>query len=175
MFNAAGTVPVIIDDVTFAESKFSQGANDFDVCVHVVHKDDANQADWWRGEVSQNYGKGNFASMTQAEITLMTLGKIGFQGNELATLAEQIKGKETVATIKETEKDGKVYYNIRYIGPSGGDTPQAITTEAMQARISAMFGGGAAAPATAQPAPAPAAPAAANPFGGGGNPFAPKG
>lgn len=179
MFNSAGTFKAKIDDVKFAEPKFAQGANDFDICVHVISDD--GQSDWWRGEVSQNYGKGTFATMTQAEITMKTLRSIGFEGEDLTTLKEQVVGREIPVTIKETVKDGKTYHNIHYIG-GGGDQPVEIDAYSVKKRIAAMFGGAAdeaPAQAAAKPTPSPfgkpaaattAAPAAAtapktsNPF-----------
>ena len=161
MFTAAGPVKVKIDDVKFAEPKFAQGPNDFDICVHVVAVEDSAQSDWWRGEVSQNYGKGNFATQTQAEITMMTLRKVGFEGDDLTQLASQIVGKETVAMIKSREHEGKVYYSVQYIGSGGGDQPVEIDVATMQSKLSAMFGDGS---AKAAPEPAPAAKSAVNPF-----------
>jgi hypothetical protein len=103
--------------------------------------------------------------MTQAEITMQTLRKIGFEGNDLTELKDQVAGREIPVTIKSTEKDGRVFFNIQYIGAGGEDHPQEIDAATMKSRLSALFGG--AADATAQK-PA-AAPAAAKPSG---NPFA---
>ena len=188
MFKAAGMVMAVIDDVKFAEPKFAVGANDFDICVHVTHAEDPAQADWWRGEVSQNYGKANFATLTQAQITMQTLRKVGFEGNDLTTLKEQIVGKQTPVMIKTSEKDGKIYHNVQYIGPGGGDHPQEIDETTMKARIAALFGGAADDAKPQTPPSAPAAPkqktapdATRNPFGNPAatgaakpNPFAPK-
>jgi hypothetical protein len=165
MFQKAGPVTVILGEVRFAEPKFAKGPNDFDICVQCTNAEDAAQVDWWRGEVSQNYGKGNFATMTQAEITLLTLRKCGFEGSDLTTLEEQVKGKHVPAMIKEREYEGKKYYDIQYIGASGGNAPEkVISADVVKARVAALFGGGAAqaAPAPAAPAPPIPAPAAAS-------------
>jgi len=175
MFSAAGDINVKIIETMIAEPKWDnapEGA--FDVCLKVQAIDDPNQADWWRGEVSNQYGKGNFADRTQAQLTFETLGKIGFQGNDLTTLDQQLLNKETVAHIKANEaKDGsgKVFYNVSWLGEGSGSTPKAIDQAEMQRRVSAMFGGGAAAaPApAAAPDPQPAPPVASAPAG---NPFA---
>ncbi len=157
-FTAAGTVKVKIEEVVFAEPKFAQGPNDFDICIRVSAVDDPQQTDWWRGEMSENYGRGNFATMKQGEITMLTLKKIGFDGSDLTTLANAIVGKETTANIKATERDDRTYYNVSYLG-GGGDQPVAIDSGTMQARLAALTGGGAttqqAQPqqAAAQPAP----------------------
>jgi len=188
MFTAEGTIIGVVDGVIFAEPKFSQGPHDFDICIHLHAKEDEAQADYWRGEVSANYGKGNFANMTQAEITMKTLRNIGFEGDDVTTLEDQIMGKEIPVTVKASEKDGRTFYNIKYIGAGGGDRPVGIDKDAVKSRISALFGSGAAetaAPAEEAPAPKPtpkpaAAAKPANPFGGapaaaattGKNPFA---
>lgn len=187
MFQAAGQVTVVLGEVKFAESKFGNDPNAFDICIHCTHADDPNQADWWRGEVSQNYGRGNFATMKQAEIAMQTLHKAGFEGNDLTTLEKQLTGKKVPAMIKENpakDGSGKVFYNISYIGGGGGGNApgadEVINAGDMQARLQRMFGGGggaAPAQAPAQPAPQAAPPAQAkNPFagasGGGKNPFA---
>ena len=51
MFNKAGTFPVEITQVIFAEAKFSQDPNAFDVCVEVKTED--GQMDWQRYEFLQ--------------------------------------------------------------------------------------------------------------------------
>ena len=170
-FRAAGPVTVIMGDVKFAEPKFAKGENDFDICIHIVNVEDEAQSDWWRGEVSQNYGTGNFKSMTQAEITMKTLRNVGFEGDDLTQLKTQLAGKKIPAMIKESAKDGKTYYNVHYIGGSG-EQPVAIDAEVMKKRIAALFGGAApepkAAPAAATPPPAttpPPAAAKSGPFG----------
>ena len=159
-----------IDDVKFAEPKFAQGANDFDVCVRVVAIDDPAQADWWRGEVSENYGKGNFQDMKQSEITLMTLRRVGFEGDDLTTLARQIVGTETTATIKAREYDGKTYYDVSYIGEAAGQMREIDLSE-MQARLQAHIGGNDADSDATDQAPRPTAKAAKS-TGTKSNPFA---
>lgn len=157
MFNSAGTHKAIIDDVKFAEPKFSEGPNDFDICIHVHKVEDESQSDWWRGEVSQNYGKGNAATKTQAELTMGTLRKIGFDGEDLTTLKDQLCGKEIPVTIKASEKDGKTYYNIQYLG-GGGGIQNEIDASSVSARVAALFGG------QSKPKSAPTIPSASNPF-----------
>ena len=191
MFTQAGQVKVKIEDVKFATAKFAQGPSDFDICIMVSNIDDPAQVDWWRGEISADYGKGNFASMTQAEIAMKTLHNIGFEGGDLSTLKDQLVGKETTAMIKAvpSKKDeSKIFYNIQYLGSgSGGNEPkpeEELDVADVKNRISALFGG--AADVAEKPAPAPkpapkaepkketpkpAAPAG-NPFGNAKNPFA---
>ena len=174
-FRQAGQVTVVIDDVKYAEPKFAKGDNDFDICVHIVNVEDEAQSDWWRGEISQEYGKGNFASMTQAEITMKTLRGIGFEGDDLTQLKTQLAGKKIPAMIKESKPnaEGKTFFNVQYIG-GGGDHPVEIDADVMKKRMAALFGGAAAAteakpePAKATPPPATTTPPAAaksGPFG----------
>ena len=141
MFQSEGTFKVTIDEIMIAESKFATGPNDFDICVRVTHIDDPSQTDWWRGEVSDNYGKGNFATQMQKEITMARLRRLGFDGDDISQLEEQLVGKETVATIKSREYEGKVYYDIKSLG-AGGNTPAPLDKDEAKARIAAMFGGG---------------------------------
>ena len=153
MFQAAGQVMVVVDDVKLAEPRFSKLDDAFDVCLHLVSKDDPGQADWWHGEVSQDYGTGNYATTTRAESTGKTLASVGFEGSDLSTLKDQMIGKEFPAMIKAApQQDGKVFYNVQYIG-SGGNDPIEIDAATMQKRLASQFGN--AAPATAAPAPAP--------------------
>ena len=158
-FRQAGAVTAVVDDVKFAEPKFAKGENDFDICVHIVHAEDEGQSDWWRGEVSQEYGKGNFANMTQAEITMKTLRSIGFEGEDLTQLKAQLAGKKIPAMIKESKPnaEGKVFFNVQYIG-GGGDHPVEIDAGAMKKRMAALFGGGAAAAAETKTEPAKVTP-----------------
>jgi len=173
MFTKAGPHSVIIQDVKFAEPKFAEGANDFDIAIRVTNVENEAESDWARLEVSQDPGKGNFATMTQAEITLKTLRNLGYEGDDLTTLKTQLVGKKTTAMIKEsTGKDGtKIFYNVQYIGGGSANEPEEIDDATMKARVAALFGGAAAPAEATAPAPAPApAPAAAapkgNPFGG---------
>jgi len=170
MFQKAGTFQCRIDEIKFAEPRFATDPNAFDVCIHVVNIEDEAQADWWRGEFSENFGKGNFATKTQKEITMLTLRKVGFEGDDLTALDEQLVGKEVPATIKEREYQGKSYFDVAYIGDRGAGIKE-LDKDEMKRRLSALSGGGGVAPVAAQPAAQSAAPAqaAAKPAG---NPFA---
>ena len=164
MFTSEGTFAVVITEACTAEPKFAQ-APAFDVCLKVKDKNDPSQEDWWRGEVSSRYGLGNFASQTQAEITFNALAKIGFQGGQDYSRIAELVGTETSATTKGSAPaaDGKVWYNVRYLGDSGS-APAAIEGTDANSRmqqVMGMIGKGAAAPAAA-PAAQPA-----NPFGAG--------
>jgi hypothetical protein len=160
MFTKAGDIKVKVMATCLAEPKFeSAGPNGFDVCLQVQDVTDPNQSDWWRGEVSPNYGKGTFSDRTQAQITLATLEKVGFKGGNDLSRLDELVGAETVAHI-ELSADGK-YHNIKWIG-TGGNAPKAIDMATAAARFKALMGTQGqqqAAPATAPaPAPAPAAP-----------------
>lgn len=160
MFNEEGRMVGKVLEVCFAEPKFATGPDDFDICLHIQKVDDPNQSDWWRGEMSQNYGKGNFASMTQAEITMQSLRRVGFEDEDLTLLEEQLVGKEIPFFVKKTEReDGKVFFNIKYIGPGGGDIPKPIE-ENVNDRLARLMGGSGGNARTR----ASSAPAAINPF-----------
>jgi hypothetical protein len=162
MFTTAGSIVCKIDDVKFAEPKFAKGPSDFDICIHGTSVADPNQGDYWRGEMSQNYGKGNYASMTQAQITMQTLRKLGFEGDDLTTLAEQLNGKTVPFHVEASEPNasGKVFHNVKYL--ELGQSIEEIDHNTVNARLAALISGGAATPPP-QTTAAPAA-AASNPF-----------
>jgi hypothetical protein len=158
MFKAEGRFPVVITDVCFADPKFAKdipGA--FDVCVKVRHKDDPAQEDYWYGEYSTRYGVGVVSDKTQIQLTMNTLHEIGFVGNDLSTLKDQLVGKETFATTKAaTSTQGNTFYNVKYLGSGGGNEPKPISQEEMFRRAKMMM-----------EAPAAQAPAqGSNPFAG---------
>lgn len=115
MFNREDTFDVTIKRAVIAESKFNDDPDSFDVCIQVEAED--GQADWWRGEVSRRYGRGNLATKTQAQITLDALEKVGLPGRDLAKLNELV-GKTTTAVVKATVKNNVCYYNVQYLGAS---------------------------------------------------------
>ena len=173
MFTKEGPHQVILGDVIFAEAKFAKDdANAFDICIRVTNKANEAESDWARLEMSANYGKGSFSDRTQAQISWDTLAKLGFEGDDLTTIGEQLTGKEATVQVKagKPTEDGKVFYNVSYFVTGGGNEPNAITPDVMKARLAALMGGAAAETAPAMPPPVAApATAAAKP-----SPFAPK-
>jgi hypothetical protein len=159
MFTKAGDFKVKIIAQCLSDPKFdSAGPGAFDVCLHLQDVADATQNEWWHGEMSQNYGKGSFSDRTQAQITLGTLEKIGFVGGQDMTRLEELIGKETIAHVDSSmSKDGKTYFNVKWIG-GGGTAPTAISKDEVKRRMAALMGN-VAAPATSAPAAATAAPA----------------
>ena len=157
-FQAEGEFPVTIKKAQLSLPRFATGPNDFDVSLRV--EDNEGHSDWWHGEVSDTYGKGSFSNMTQKQITMATLARIGLPDGDLARIEELI-GVETVAYVKASESKGVTYYNIRGLGSGGADVTPLDPDDAKR-RIAAMFG----VPAPAQAAPAAASPAVRrNPFG----------
>lgn len=153
-FQSEDSLEVTITDALISTSKFSP--NDpvaFDVCIQV--RDDAGHEDWWRGEVSQAYGKGNFADRTQAQITAATLHEIGLpnlpNGAPDFKALPSLVGNRCVATTKGSTKDGKTYYNVRYIGMGGSTRPQALSEADVAARMQRLFGAGVQQPQFQQP------------------------
>ena len=136
MFTKAGDFKVKIVETCLADPKFeTAGPNAFDVCLRVETED--NQGDWWHGEISHNYGKGNFASQTQAQITLERLAKLGFQGGNDLSRLDELKGVETMAHV-EASPDGK-YFNLKWIG-TGGAAPKGISMDEAAKRMKAIMG-----------------------------------
>lgn len=181
-FQAEGNFAVIIRQAKLAEPKFAKPPA-FDVVIEV--EDAEGHKDWWRGEISQEYGKGNKSSQTQAHITMETLTKLGLPGNDLTQIGCLVNVQtEAWVTESKPNNEGKTFFNVRGLGGGGGEKIDEIDPGTLQARIAALFGQPAAAAVTqaAPPAAVPtAAPAAkANPFGAGSpaparaNPFSPK-
>lgn len=167
-FTEAKTYEVEIVEAFLAAPKFSKEEGAFDVAVLV--RDAEGHEDYWRGEISSEWGKGNFSDRTQAEITLLTLKNVGWQhGTDFSKIGELV-GTKTTATVKE--RDG--YYNISYIG-SSGQKPQKLDDGEMKARLAnvASFFPGQEQSRPEKPAPAAQKSAAADETseGGGDNPF----
>ncbi|MEI3002743.1 MAG: hypothetical protein V8T86_17955 [Victivallis sp.] len=164
MFKAEGTYDVVITRAILGESKFCKDAGAFDVCIEVQ---DANGvSDWWRGEYSNRPGVGNAAGKVQWEMTMATLTKIGLPSDNLfehlqadadgtATIPALV-GIQTTATVKTTERDGKIYHNVQYLGDGGG--PKGMNL----GNLLAMYGM-TAQPVQQQPIQQPAAQPAAMP------------
>lgn len=151
-FTRAGQVSVIMGEVKFAEPKFSKDPNAFDICIRVTDANDPSQTDWARLEMSGDYGKGNFSSRTQAQISMDTLLKLGFEGEDLSTLETQLKGKNALVMIKENESKtdaDKKFFNVQYF-VTGGFEPVEIDKNSMKAKIAALnlFGARADTPST---------------------------
>jgi hypothetical protein len=160
MFTQTGNIPVVIGAIVPTDSRFSRDPNAFDICVHVTAAN--GDTDHVRLEFSGEYGKGNFANRTQAAISMDTLIKLGFEGDDLSILfgdANPLAGK--AATVHaETSKpnaEGKTFINVRYF-VTGGAALEPIAADSVKARMAALLGG-----AGDSQAPKPTA-AAGNPF-----------
>lgn len=148
MFKTAGSFTGTVREVIFAEPKFAKDdANAFDICLRIEGPE--GQSDWWRGEMSNKYGRGNFSNKKQTQITIENLRRIGFEGNDLTQLEKQLVGKEIPFTVEAREYDGKTYYDIKYIGDDF--RPKEIEGKSISERLKALKGG-AEAPATPPPA-----------------------
>lgn len=158
MFKSEGNFNVVITRAILAEPKFCKDPGAFDVCIEV--QDEHGNSDWWRGEWSGQYGKGNFANRQQWQLTLESLKKIGLPNDDLFSNLQSdadgvasipcLVGAQTTATVKMTEKDGKTYYNVHYLG-DGGNAPKGLNLDSLLAAY------GVTAPAAPQVQPQPAA------------------
>jgi len=152
MFYSEGNFTGKVMQVVLAESRFSPNDPDaFDICIQVEGPecDGRKQNGWWRGEVSGKYGRGNFSNKTQYEITMDALRQVGFEGDDLSKLEDQLKGKEINYKVESREWDGKTYYDVKYIG--GGDyAPKAISSESVAEKLQRLKA------KTASDAPSPA-------------------
>lgn len=158
MFKSEGIFNVVITRAILAEPKFCKDPGAFDVCIEV--QDEHGNSDWWRGEWSGQYGKGNFANRQQWQLTLESLKKVGLPNDDLFSNLQSdadgvasipcLVGAQTTATVKMTEKDGRIYYNVHYLG-DGGNAPKGLNLDSLLAAY------GVTAPAAPQVQPQPAA------------------
>lgn len=158
MFKSEGIFNVVITRAILAEPKFCKDPGAFDVCIEV--QDEHGNSDWWRGEWSGQYGKRNFANRQQWQLTLESLKKVGLPNDDLFSNLQSdedgvasipcLVGAQTTATVKMTEKDGKIYYNVHYLG-DGGNVPKGLNLDSLLAAY------GVTAPAAPQVQPQPAA------------------
>ena len=174
MFTKAGDIKVKIIETCLAECKFENAAavGGFDVCIKVEDVADPAQTDWWRGEFSPNFGQGKLSDRTQAQITLQSLERLGFEGGQDFSRLDELVGKETVAHI-EVSADGK-YHNLKWLG-TGGNAPKKLDPAEAAKRMKAIMGGVATtAPSTTRAATevlAATAPTATKPASAVKNPF----
>lgn len=158
MFKSEGIFNVVITRAILAEPKFCKDPGAFDVCIEV--QDEHGNSDWWRGEWSGQYGKGNFANRQQWQLTLESLKKVGLPNDDLFSNLQSdadgvasipcLVGAQTTATVKMTERDGKIYHNVHYLG-DGGNAPKGLNLDSLLAAY------GVTAPAAPQVQPQPAA------------------
>jgi hypothetical protein len=166
MFTKAGDIKVKIVEAILADCKFDNDKNvgGFDVAVKVQAEDGENG--WWQSAVSVNIPDGawNKDRETNVKLTQKALAKIGFEGGADYSRIAELVGKDTVATVKEREYDGKKYFDVKYLG-DGGFGPKAIDTNEAILRYKKMMAGGGSSTATAATAkPATSAASTKNPF-----------
>ena len=159
MFNREGEFKVKVIEAMIAEPKFATDPA-FDVAIRVecIEGDCAGMSDWWRGEISNNYGKGTMSNRMACEITLENLKKLGWKNDYDFTNVHTLVGTETTAVVEAAsskKNDGKIFYNVKYLGDSSSKPVAVIDPRARMARL---FGG-----AQVQPS---APPPPVNPFGG---------
>lgn len=154
-FKEEGAFPVTIQEAFMANPKFSKEQGAFDIAIKVA--DDQGHEDYWRGEISSEWGKGNFSDQTQAQITMKQLQRLGWNHGVDFSKLDTLVGVQTVANVKAKEgNDGNTYYNITFLG-EGGDNPQPLSDQEKQQKLAAAqkFFPNAEQPA-AQPAQQPA-------------------
>lgn len=171
-FTTSGDKLVTLGEVRFSDPKFSKDPNAFDVCIKVTATANLAEEDWARLEMSSDYSKLESRShMTQAQVSMETLAKLGFEGSDLTTLQKQLAGRDAVAHFGESKPNdkGQVFINFKYF-KTGGSEPVAVDESVVKARMAALFGAKAdataSAPATtAAQKPTPTTSAAkSNPF-----------
>lgn len=170
MFKSEGIFNVVITRAILAEPKFCKDPGAFDVCIEV--QDEHGNSDWWRGEWSGQYGKGNFANRQQWQLTLESLKKVGLPNDDLFSNLQSdadgvasipcLVGSQTTATVKMTEKDGKIYYNVHYLG-DGGSAPKGLNLNSLLAAYGMTAPAAQQVQPQVQPQPAAPQPAAPQP------------
>jgi len=166
MFKSEGTHKVTITQAFLGDAKFNKAPGAFDVILKV--EDEQGSYDFWRGEWSNEYGKGNASDKQQWELTQNTLKKLGMNGglfeniqpdqNDIPVIPCLIGVKtevEVEASVSKT--NGKTYYNVKYIGT--GSAPKAISYSALMQ----MMGQQPTAPTPVTSAPNPVANPAPSP------------
>lgn len=145
MFLSEGKFAVTITEAILGEPKFNKNAA-FDVYLKV--EDEKGQMDYWNGEVSNDYGKGTMGDKQQVEITLITLRKLGWKHERDFAKIGELVGTKTVATTKASNPDqnGRVFYNVRYLGDGGGSAPKAFNASEIAQRLAMLNGGASFAP-----------------------------
>ena len=173
MFSQEGNVQLIIGEIAFSECKFAdgKGPDDFDICIEVTHAEDPTQHDWARLEWSENYGKGVVSHLMQRDLALQTLHKIGFEGDDLSTLEEQLPAGTIVpGRVTSKEKDGVTYYHVFLGAGGGGNAPsedKRLSMAELKRRLMKSGGGksaGGDGDGDTKPAPNAAAASGKNPF-----------
>lgn len=139
-----GTHKVKITNAELTECCFAKDdPSRSDIAFELQTED--GQKDWWRGEVSNQYGKGSVSTMTQTQLTTQTLVKIGLpngpDGNPDLSQFEKLVGTYTEATwVEQTSKEGRTFVNCRYLGPSSGGGVKVLNPAEKQRRMALMMG-----------------------------------
>lgn len=161
MFHEEGVFDVKVIEAELTEARFGKNDPDcVDVALH-VETTDGRYSGWWYGELSSRYGVGNNSDKMQWEITLGALVQnLAWEHNKAFTLAhlQSLVGRECQVRVAGREWDGKMYYDVKYLGAGGAH--KRVQEDEAQARLARLFGGGGGATA----APASATAPQANPF-----------
>mgnify|MGYP000843538846 FL=1 len=141
MFKQAGDFEGKILEAIVAASKFKPDDPEaFDICLHIQGPEYGGmpQSDWWYGEISNEYGRGNYATKTQREITLANLERIGWEhGLDLSKLDTLVGKTIPFSVVARAGKEKKVYFDVKYIGGSTFGPKRLDPAEAAR-RIAAM-------------------------------------
>lgn len=170
-FEREGTHKVTITKAETVPAKFAPEPA-FDVALTV--RDAEGHSDEWLGEVSDRY----FHDKMQRDITNERLASLGYQFGEDLSELHTLEGVETEVFVAKAEKNGKTFFNVKYIGERPAREP--ISKDQIKARLQAIYGRAPSrtplavpAPATATATATAAAPATANPKAAGKhNPYA---
>jgi hypothetical protein len=129
MFNVEKSFTGTIIAAECVEPRKNAPDGAFDVGLHI--QDDEGNSDWWRGEISERMGTGNAAGKTQYEMTMGSLARIGFKGDDFTTLAEQLMGQKIPCNVKKSKSGDKEYYNLNI----GGAFIEPISKDEIKRRM----------------------------------------
>ena len=105
-------------------------------------------------ELSANYPKFGDTTKTFWEQSLATMREMGFQGDDLTTLATQLVGKPVRLNYRSKDKQGNPVKNPGWYLTRSRERV-VVAPDKANAMLKAMMGGAAAAPAAGAPIPSP--------------------
>lgn len=177
MFKQAGNPEVEITSAMIAQSPYDKTGNDFAVALGVRDANDHDQHDYWYGVLNDEVGNKPDPEKTRWELTIMDLEKLGwkFGGDLTSANLQTLIGVKTVAWVKhrQYEYNGETRdsYDVKTLGGNSYG-PKAVNEADALAKLRALMGTKAPAPAAkasqpaaTSPATQPAAAVEIDPFG----------
>lgn len=150
-------IEVTVTAVDFAEPISPQANPETAVDIVLTLAEASGETHTWRSEISANYGTGNNASKTRAQMTADALATVGFNNPDLSQVEVELLNKRITCSVKWNYHAGKdKWFKNVFLG--GGGIRKVDKSKAFN--IMRAIGCAAPAPAafTAAPPPPPSAP-----------------